>query len=91
MVTACSEDDPLNAGNEPISKEEINGFVQKGPFINGTEISLFELDAELNQTGTNYTTQVLDNTGAYSFQNVDLNYPIAEFKADGFYYNEITG
>lgn len=91
LVAACKDNDPSADKNQPISKEILDGFVQKGPFINGTEISLFELDADLNQSGTSYTSQVLDNTGAFRFVNVNLDNPVAEFKADGFYYNEITG
>ncbi len=91
LLAACNNEDPSTGKTQALSKEVLDGFVQKGPFINGTEISLFELDADLNQTGTNYTSQVLDNTGAFRFVNINLDNPVAEIKSDGFYYNEITG
>lgn len=69
----------------------INGYIQKGPFINGTSISLFELNNNLTQTGISYNTQIEDNNGSYEFKGVKIKGKIIELKADGFYFNEVSG
>jgi len=76
---------------QPISKEKINGFVQKGPFINGTSISILELESDLSQTGKTFNTQISDNTGSFEFTRIDLSSQFVELIADGFYFNEILG
>ncbi len=69
----------------------VGGNVQKGPFLNGTTLSLAELDSALVPTGTTYTTQVLDNEGSYEFRGIDLKDKYVELRADGFYYDEVRG
>jgi hypothetical protein len=75
----------------PLVKDKITGFVQKGPFINGTSIELYELDKNMIQTGRNFSSQIIDNSGTFEIPAVELSSPYAELKADGFYYNEILG
>ncbi|MEN8251681.1 MAG: FISUMP domain-containing protein [Bacteroidota bacterium] len=74
--------------NENIS---INGYVQKGPYLNGTGILITELDANLNQTGKNFTTQISDNTGRFHISNIAVESDFLELRADGFYFDEILG
>ena len=66
------------------------GYVQKGPFVQGTEITVRELDNTLTPTGRTFTGQIEDNTGRFSVRGT-LAYPFVELAADGFYFNEITG
>jgi hypothetical protein len=75
----------------PLIKEKLTGFVQKGPFINGTSITLYELDKSMIQTGRNFGSQIIDNSGTFEIPAVELTSPYAELKADGFYYNEVLG
>ena len=77
-----------NLDQEPIIKD-INGFVQKGPFTNGTSITISELNTDLSQTGKNFTTQIVDNNGNFEIKNIELSSNFVELKADGFYFNEI--
>ncbi len=77
-----------NLDQEPMIKD-INGFVQKGPFTNGTSITISELNADLSQTGKNFTTQIVDNKGNFEIKNIELSSNFVELKADGFYFNEI--
>jgi hypothetical protein len=81
------EDDP----DPVIRKESISGFVQKGPFINGTSIMISELDYLLSQTGKTYNTQIENNQGSFELRNVTLVSDYVSIRADGFYYNEILG
>jgi len=68
----------------------IDGLVQKGPFINGTSISIHELNADLTQTGKSFSTQIVDNRGTFELRNIKFESPYVELKADGFYFNEVN-
>ena len=85
FTTSCESDEN---GNK-LSFEKLNGYVQKGPYLNGTAVTIFELSSDLSPTGKNFTTQILDNKGTFELKNVELtsNYVILE--ADGFYFNEV--
>ncbi|HHT23785.1 MAG TPA: hypothetical protein GXZ87_10850 [Bacteroidales bacterium] len=74
-----------------IKKGSITGSVQKGPFINGTSIEIRELDTVLSQTGKSYNTQITNNRGSFEIQNIELVSNYVSLRADGFYYNEISG
>ena len=85
--SSCQEDD----GPEVITKEKITGYIQKGPFLNGTSISVSELRADFSQTGKVFNSQIKDNQGTFEINNLQLSSPYVELKADGFYFNEVTG
>lgn len=88
ILSSCSKDDET----KPIfKKERISGFVQKGPFINGTSISVNELNTDLSQTGKTYSTQITDNKGGFEIGNVELVSNFVSLRADGFYFNETIG
>ncbi len=77
--------------NVPLIKEQLTGFVQKGPFINGTSITLNELNNSMIQTGRSFSSQIMDNSGTFEIPAIELSSPYVELKADGFYYNEVLG
>lgn len=68
----------------------VGGYVQKGPYLNGTTIDLTELDSTLLPTGSTFSTQIVDNSGTFTFREFALASPYVELKANGFYYNEVT-
>lgn len=74
-----------------ILKDAINGFVQKGPFLNGTSMGIYELNDTYSPTGKIYTTQIADNSGVFQIDNISLISQYVLLKADGYYFNEITG
>lgn len=76
---------------EPVKKELFSGFVQKGPFINGSSILISELDTLLNQTGRVYSTSIVDNAGSFEKKEIELVSNFIQLKADGYYFNEVTG
>lgn len=87
--TNCSKVD--NDAPAPIKKESIKGLVQKGPYVNGTQIIMSELTSELTQTGKVFSTQITDNTGAFELKDLELTSNFVLFSANGFYYNEVSG
>ena len=84
ITISCEEN------NQPdFSYEKINGYIQKGPFLNGTAITISELTENLVPTGKNFSSQILDNKGTFEIRNVELASQYIELKADGFYFNEV--
>ena len=69
---------------------ELQGAVEKGPFIEGTEITIRELESDLQPTGRTFSTVVEDDTGFFSVE-ASLASPYVELSASGFYFNEVAG
>ncbi len=88
LLFACTMQDP---DNQAFNKELLNGYAQKGPFINGASITISALDMNLNQTGITYHTNVSDNSGKFEEKDFVLSSNFVEIKADGFYFNENEG
>lgn len=75
----------------PVDPTTLRGVVQKGPFLNGSSVLLNELDSNYVQTGISFNTQILENNGTFSFLTIPLASPYVSLRADGFYFNEVTG
>ena len=86
LLVSC-EKDPMP---DEVTRTDVSGFVQKGPFINGTDISVAELTDELTPTGKMFSSQIMDNKGTFDIQNIELASPFVELKANGFYFNEVA-
>lgn len=69
----------------------LQGLAQKGPFINGSSITIYELKSDLTPTGKTFNTQIKDNKGTFGIDNISLSSNFVSIRADGFYYNEILG
>lgn len=74
----------------PSGTPPVSGYVQKGPFIQGTDITVRELDNSLVPTGRTFASVIDDNTGRFSVKG-ELASPFVELSANGFYFNEISG
>lgn len=68
---------------------DITGYVQKGPYINGTSITIAELKDDLGQTGKNFSSQIQDNKGTFNLSSIELTTRFVELKANGFYFDEV--
>lgn len=86
-----SESDDDDVVEIIIEKDKLVGLAQKGPFVNGTSVSLFELNESLVQTGKVYNTQITANNGIFELTDVALESKFVSFRADGFYFNEVIG
>jgi hypothetical protein len=84
-------------GNIPAGKSggpvaaDVDGQVQKGPFITGTKITISELDDQLVQTGRSFSTTMQNDSGAFNVRGVKLSSSYAKIEADGFYFDEVRG
>jgi len=86
-LSSCNDED----SPEIITKSKLSGYVQKGPFLNGTSVSASELRLDLSQIGKVFMAQIKDNQGTFELSNIELTSPYVDLKADGFYLNEVTG
>ena len=68
----------------------LSGKIQKGPYVQGTEITVRELDSSMIPTGNTFTGTIDDNTGSFSIKGTLTN-KIVELSADGYYFNEVSG
>ena len=82
---------PGCTGKEESHIANIEGFVQKGPFVQGSSVTVFDLRNDLTQTGISFNTQINDNKGSFSLEGITLSSGYVTLRADGFYFNEISG
>lgn len=98
FLAACG-DDNKNAGGTvedqeviAISDKTVSGVSQKGPFVNGSSVTVQELDGEtLAQTGNSYEGKIKNDLGEFSVKVTKLASQYALLKANGFYRNEVSG
>jgi hypothetical protein len=92
LMLSCSDKDESSSSgtSSPVSLYAASGYVQKGPFIQGTMITVWELDSNLVQTGRSFTGTIHDNTGGFNIKGV-LSYKMVEITASGYYFNEVSG
>ena len=91
MISCSDKDESSSSGTSaPVSLYAASGYVQKGPFIQGTTITVWELDSNLVQTGRSFGGTIDDNTGSFSIKGV-LSYKMVEITASGYYFNEVSG
>lgn len=86
--SSCNNNDE---GVEGISISRIQGLVEKGPFVSGSSVSVYELDDNLNATGRVFETKT-DNEGAFSINpSTSFISKYVKLSVNGFYFNEYTG
>jgi len=78
-------------GGSKITKSKISGVSQKGPFVEGSTATLYELNDEFTQTGRSFRDIIADNKGSFEIRGVELISPYAMLEASGYYRNEVTG
>jgi len=100
LLVACGDDNSgKNAGGTEedsgivaIADKTVSGVSQKGPFVNGSSVTVQELDGEsLAQTGGSFEGKIKNDMGEFSVKVKNLESQYALLKANGFYRNEVTG
>lgn len=67
----------------------INGAIQKGPFVQGSNITIQPLNSKLKPIGQMYTTQTINDAGMFEMDDINSKY--AEIIATGYYFDEVEG
>jgi hypothetical protein len=86
-LTSCKQDSDF----VQLKIQKISGQVQKGPFITGSSVSLYDLQSDFVPSGKSYNSLITDNNGTFQYENITLSSNFAVLRADGFYFNEVSG
>ena len=71
---------------------KISGVSQKGPFILGSKVTLYEVESEsLDQSGSIFGSKTKNDKGEFEVSYKELSSNYAMFVVDGYYRNEVTG
>lgn len=92
FCAGCSKNDDQNGeGIIPVVKNRVEGCAEKGPFLIGSKVTLYELDTNLKQTGKNiFKTETINENGDFSFDSkMELLCQYAELEINGCFYNEV--
>ena len=81
-----------DTSDSEVSLDSLAGYSQKGPFLKGSRVFLYELDngRTLKQTNGNFTSYITSDNGRYKFTSRNVR-PYAIIIVDGNYRNEVTG
>lgn len=101
FFVACGDDGSNDKGAGG-STEETKGFAiidkqvagvsQKGPFLKGSVVTLYELNGtEMLQTGNSFIGKIKSDRGDFSIESVNLASQYALLEAKGYYRNEVSG
>lgn len=99
FLVACGDDSNKTSGGSvedqeviAITDKTVSGVSQKGPFVNGSSVTVQELDgATLAQTGLGFEGKIKNDLGEFSIKVKSLQSQYALLKASGFYRNEVSG
>ena len=67
----------------------VEGAVQKGPFIVGSNVLVNRLDERGKSTTSTLLTQIRDSVGTFSFETTERG--TMQIVATGYYFSELTG
>ena len=75
-----------------IKNKSVSGVSQKGPYVTGSVVKLYELDGKTYaQTGKSFTGKIASDDGKFSVSSVTLASQYALLEANGYFRNEVTG
>ena len=80
----------LSAKSDSLFASGFSGVAQKGPLIFGSEITIYELDGNLQQTGRSFDAQTTDDLGNFKV-SANLATNLVSMVGVGYYMDELTG
>lgn len=88
LVFSCSKEDSSDSKQE--YSAEIAGAIAKGAYKAGSDITFYELNDNLSQTGKSFSTNTTDDYGTFSLSVESITENYARVEGNGYYWNEIT-
>ena len=88
-LCGCSDDDKHAGGATEetqiaIEDKTIAGVSEKGPFVNGSAVRLYELNFEtLGQTGRAFTGKIASDRGDFRYMHLNLESQYVLLEANG--------
>lgn|GEM_PF-695592 len=89
FLMACSKKTEPTDGSH--QKTTIQGAVEKGPFVRGSVVTVYELNSELSPTGRSFKSEILDDKGGFSLADIELASNYVQLSVNGYYFNELNG
>jgi len=94
LTFSCGEHSGGGGGPESITKDKIIGTAQKGPFVKGSTVNIYELNANFEKPNNpSFVGQTKDDNGNFEVEitggKLSSQYIVIEVK--GKYINEVTG
>ena len=88
MLASCGSEEG-GGGSAPTEKTTVDGIVEKGPFVQGSKVTLYDLDGDMTQTGLQFVTTTSNDLGNFAFNSpIKLSGHYAELETSGYFYNE---
>lgn len=91
LMLSCSENDKMEDSSLLPQTYNVSGKVEKGPFANGSTITMQLMDAAMQTTGETFTSTIQDNAGNYTFGSKSFNTPYVALTSNGYFFNEVNG
>jgi len=89
ILVSCSSDDEDSKPSMKIKKEKVTGISQKGPFVAGSKVTLYELDPSMQKTGRTFSGTT-NGDGKFEIEiNDELVSPYVILEVKGKYKNEL--
>ena len=91
--TSVADTAVVDSEKVAVSLDSLAGYTQKGPFIKGSTVYLYELmdGRSLKQTNGSFTSNITRDDGRFKFTARDLVSQYVMLIVDGNYRNEVTG
>ncbi len=86
VLFSCKKD---NGSSAKETQYSISGVAQKGPFTQGSKVTVYELNSNFEQTGKVFSTETSDDYGSFSLKDMLLTSTIVQVEVQGSSYNEI--
>jgi len=87
---SCTRGVAVNDNPVVYGKIGLSGYIQKGPFTQGSSVTIYELDDNFASTGISYPTETIDDFGSFETKSkIKTNF--VEIHTNGFYFNEVKG
>ncbi len=87
LTLSCSSDD---SPHKSAVKKRITGISQKGPFAEGSNVTIYELNEKLEKTKNTFKGKT-DSKGYFEIEVDELASPYIMLKVNGRYFNEVSG
>ena len=85
MIGGCSE----SSSDEAKSDQSVSGLLQKGPFVEGSQVRIYRLDEHYERSEEMVEGRVSDAGGHYT---LDVSWSgLSEIEIEGYFLDEVTG
>ncbi len=86
FLSACKDDGETGEQNY-----SLRGKVEKGPFMSGSKVTVYELTSSLERTGRSFAGLISSNDGSFAIEGIQLVSPYVLLDCTGYYFNEVSG